>query len=114
MEDVVGVILRGVRGVRVRVEAAIDDGGRCVRLHFTDLLASVLWGCWRCLCGNVSHRAVERGVHEFNIVLVEDFFRYYGLVFHLLGERALEEAELNGEKRCEEDGGYYCDAGARI
>ena len=94
MKHVVGIVLRGVCGVRVGLKGAIDDCGGRVCLHFANLLSAILWRCWRRLRGYVTDWMVECGMYEFGVIFVQDFFRYDGLILHLLGEGALEEVEL--------------------
>ena len=78
MEDVgpagmvvgVEVVLRGVVGVWVGLEAPVEHGGRGVDVDFARADAGGRGGGAAGLRGDVADGAVEGGVYEFGVVFV--------------------------------------------
>lgn len=129
---VVFVVVRGVCGVGVCAEAAVDDrifagyfDFGCVRLHricadfsvaAALLLAAALACCfsWRCLDGHVPCGAVDGWMHVFRVVFVEHFLAQDELVLYLLCEEAFKCETLRCDQARENDRADYGNAGHGI
>jgi len=99
----VGIVLGGVCRVGIDVEAAVYNDVRGVCINFSCGCAGVCvsCGCWGVcsrwgLNADFSNGTVQRRMHKFSVVFVEDLFRDYGGVFALLGEVGSEEVGLSG------------------
>jgi hypothetical protein len=103
LEEIVGIVLGGVYRVGIDVEAAVYNDVRGVCVNFSRSGAGVCVTCGRCsacprwgLNADFANRTVQRRMHEFSVVFVEDLFRDYGGVFALLGKVGREEVGLSG------------------
>lgn len=76
------------------MEAAVDHGVRSVGVYLgrcVGVVRRAVFLAWRGLDCHVPDGAVERGVHEFGVIFVEDLFADDGGVFALLREVGAEK-----------------------
>jgi len=93
LEEVVGVVLCGVSGIRIGVEAAIYDVGGCVSVDLAIVHGARRWR----LNTDVAYGPVKGWVYKLGVILVHDFLLDEGGIFDLLGKRCVKEVELDTE-----------------
>ena len=93
----------GVCRVGIDVEAAVynDVRGVCINFSCGGAGICITCGCWGTspwwgLNADFADGTVQRRMHEFIVIFMEDLFRDYGGVFALLGEVGREEVGLGG------------------
>ena len=93
----VGIVLRGIAGIRVGAEGAVDDGGRRICHHLTGQIVRAALDAHTAvplavaadgLDTHVAGLFLEAGMHEFGVVLVKDLSADERIILDLLCERA--------------------------